>query len=148
MESNGIEILMIVLSKINIALAAFLKGIFAVTLAVIIDSSMLITTTYIMIALNVLAGWTVALKNGTGWNGDKWFKTSMKVLWFPLVIAATQWIEHTNNLAIPLAALVAGFLTVHDFKGFIDNVGKLTGIDIWNAIADHVDWKKIFSKTK
>jgi hypothetical protein len=142
MESHGYEILTIMLAKIQIAAATFIKGLGAVILVVLLDSAMLIVTAYIMIALHVLSGAIVSIRNGKGWEAEKWFKTAMKFMWFPVVIVATQWMQHTNNIELPIASIVAGFLAVHDFKGLIDNVGRLTGIDIWNAIADHIDWKK------
>jgi hypothetical protein len=148
MESNGVEFLYLVLMKVKIAFAMLVKSIFAIALVVLLDSAELIITTYIMIALNVLSGYVVMLYRKQKWNAEKWFKTAMKLLWFPVVIAATQWITHTNKIQIPLADLVAGFLVFHDFKGFIDNVGKLTGIDIWNAISEQIDWSKFKIKRK
>lgn len=138
---NESEILWIMISKLNLAAGVFFKGLAGIVLAVLIDSALLILTAYIMILLHVASGWVVSWWKKRPWDGEKWFKTAMKFAWFPVVIIATQWMQTTNHLEIPIASIVAGFLTIHDFKGLVDNVGRLTGIDIWNAIADQIDWK-------
>lgn len=128
------------------AISTLLKGLMAALLIVIMDSADLIIITYALIGLHVLSGWAIMLRNKHTWDKQKWFQTSMKLLWFPLVIMATKWIKHTYEIEIPIGAIVSGFLSVNELKGFIDNVGKLTGIDIWNAIADQIDWKKFRMK--
>jgi hypothetical protein len=148
MENSGIEMLAVILTKFQVAIAPLVKGVIATALAVFLDSALLITTAYVFIGLHVLSGWMVMGRGGVPWNSDKWFKTSMKLLWFPVVIISTKWLRAVYDIQLPIGNIVAGFLSVNEFKGFIDNSGKLMGIDIWNVISDQVDWKKIFSKVK
>ena len=148
MDNHGNEVLFMLLSNIKIALATFLKGFLAVALIVLMDSAALITTTYIMIGLHVSSGYVLMWKSGTSWDKDKWFKTCMKIGWFPAVIVATKMLKETHGLSAPIGIIVSGFLCVNEIKGFLDNVGRLTGIDIWNAIKDQIDWKKFKIKDK
>lgn len=155
MEGNGVELLMVILSSFKAVMAAFMKslmfvvqGAIATALAVFVDSALLITTAYIFIGFHVISGWVVMRRGGTPWDPDKWFKTSMKLLWFPLVIISTKWLKEVYHIPIPIGNIVAGYLSINEFKGFIDNTGKLMGVDIWNVISDQIDWKNIFNKKK
>lgn len=146
MDNEGIELLSILMSKIHFGLSKIGAALVAVAAGVLMESAELIVTTYIMMALHALAGLTLMWRDRKGWSEMKWFKMSMKLLWFPVVIMATQWMQATNGIGIPISSIVAGFLAVNEFRGFVDNVGRLTGTDIWNAIADQIDWKKFKKK--
>lgn len=128
-----------VLAQIAHGFGVLLNGMMAVGLSVVLDSVPLIITAYVMVGLNVLSGWTRRWREKEKWDEGKWFKTCMKLLWFPLVITATKWLESSNGIDLSLTAFVAGFLSVNEFRGFIDNVGKLTGIDIWTAIGERIN---------
>lgn len=132
----------VLLTKIQVSISKVFAGLIVVAAGVLMNSAELIVTTYIMMGLHALSGLTVMWRDRTGWSEMKWFRMCMKLLWFPVVIMATQWMQLTNGIEIPITSIVAGFLAINEFRGFIDNVGKLTGIDIWNAIADQIDWKK------
>lgn len=142
MENHGNEMILMLLSHFKVAFAAFIQGLLALFLVVLVDTSMLILTAYAMIALHVFSGWVIMCKGRTGWNKEKWFKTCMKLFWFPLVIVSTEMLKQTHGIDVPIAVFVSGFLCVNEIRGFINNVGRLTGVDIWNAIADQIDWKK------
>jgi phage-related holin len=141
-DHHGFEILSIMLTKIQFTVSKVSAGLLAVAAGVLMNSTELIITTYIMMALHAFTGLTLMWRDRRGWSEVKWFKMCMKLLWFPVVIMATQWMQLTNGIDVPIAAIVAGFLAVNEFRGFIDNVGKLTGTDIWNAIADKMEWGK------
>lgn len=146
LDEHGTEIMSVLLTKIQVSISKVFAGLLVVAAGVLMNSAELIITTYIMMGLHSLSGLTVMWRDRTGWSEMKWFRMCMKLLWFPVVIMATQWMQLTNGIEIPITSIVAGFLTVNEFRGFIDNVGKLTGIDIWNAIADQIDWRKFKKK--
>ena len=142
MENYGSEILLMLLSNIKLAFATFLKGFLAILLIVLVDSAILVVVTYVFIMLNVISGYCLMWRTKTPWNTEKWFKTCMKLLWFPSIIVATNLLKESYGLSFNIGLYVSAFLSVNEIKGLIDNAGTLTGIDIWNAIADQIDWKK------
>ncbi len=90
-------------------------------------------------------------KNRDDWSQDKWFKMCMKFMWFAALILMTKSIRVAYDIEVSIGIFISAFLTINEFKSVVSNVGKLTGIDIWNAIADYVDFNKIaglFKKDK
>tara|TARA_R110000868_G_C10536482_1_gene734517 strand:- start:59 stop:526 length:468 start_codon:yes stop_codon:yes gene_type:complete len=142
------ETLMVLFSKIPVAVTTFFGAILSLFFLVLNESAITITVAYAMLFLNILSGWLMMWKDRKGWDPEKWFKSCMKFLWFAILILATETLRATYKISVPIGAFIAGFLTVNEFKGFVDNVGKLMGIDVWNVISDQVDWKKLFGSIK
>lgn len=131
---------MIVLSKLQLAAGMVVKGAAAFVLAVLLDAYELILLSYLMVLLNVVSGYIVMWHSKSKWDKEKWFRTCMKLVWFPVAILSTQAIEQVYALDVPMASVVAAFITVHDLKSLFGNVTTLTGLDLWQAIAS-IDWK-------
>ena len=148
MDSHGYEILMILLSKVQVALATFVAALISMLFAVFTESAMMILLAYGMLLLHILSGWLVMWKYRTGWNEEKWFRSIMKFLFFGITILSTRAIKNVHGIEVPIASFIAGLLTFNEFRGFIKNGGRLMGIDVWTVIADQVDWQKIFGKIK
>ena len=132
----------ILLSKIGTALGTIWIGITAVLLTVFIQVSEIVLLTYVMIFLHMVSGFCLSCKEKTGWNERKWFRNAMKFLWFPIVIVANALVEFYFSIPVPLASIVAGYLIMHDMKGLIENVGNLTGVNIWDFLAQYINKKK------
>jgi len=131
-----------IVAKIAAAFGVLMNTMLAVALAVMVDSAPLIVTTYIMLALNLTSGWMLMWRTKEKWDEQKWFRTCMKLLWFPLVIMATKWLESSNGIDLSITAFAAGVLSINEFKSFIGNVGTLTGTDIWTAISERLPFTK------
>ena len=135
------QMIFISLLKIQGTIMTLLAGTVTLFLAVLVTNAELIFMCYAMIFMHVGSGWCLAWKSKHPWSDDKWFRTGMKFLWFPLVIIANGIVERKFDLPVPLSSLVAAYLITHDLKGFVTNVGKLTGTDIWSEIADRLKKK-------
>ena len=142
MENHGHELLLMIFSNVKVAIATVFKGMIAMAFMVFIDSVSLISMAYVLLGLHVFTGLWVKWKTGAEWDKEKWFKTCMKILWFPAVIVANKMLKETHSIDIPLGVIASGLLCVNEMKGFIDNAGKLMGIDLWNALSEQIDWKK------
>jgi hypothetical protein len=126
------------LLKLQATISTLFAGAMAIILIVLVDSAELILLCYAMILMHVGSGYCLSWKMKSGWSEDKWFRTGMKFFWFPLVILANGLVQHKFNLPVPLSSIVAAYLIIHDLKGFLTNVGKLTGTDIWNQIVSKI----------
>lgn len=136
---------MIVLSKLNIAAGWAVSAGMAFAVALLLDTYDLILLAYIMLLLNVISGYFMMWKHRKGWDKEKWFKTCMKLAWFPLVIMATAAMERVYEIGVPLSAVVAAFITIHDLRSLLVNAGELTGLDLLNAI-NSIDFKNFRKK--
>jgi amino acid transporter len=148
MDNHVPEFIMILLSKFQVAITAFLASLVTLIFIVLDESMMLITVAYAMLILNIISGWLLMWKRREKWNSDKWFKMCMKFLWFGVLILVTKSLKIAYQMEISIGVFIAGFLTINEFKSVIENSGRLMGIDIWNAIADYVDWDKLFKGIK
>jgi len=54
---------------------------------------------------------------------------------FELVYFQGTWVENF----IPLSYMVAGFISAIEFQSNIENIGDITGIDIWGRIKSKMD---------
>lgn len=143
MENHIAEVLMVLLSKFQLAFTALLASLVAMFFHVLDQSMMLIIIAYAFLILHVISGWIIMWKYRTGWDDEKWFKACMKFLWFAVLILSTTSLKEVYHFNLPIGVFVAGLLTVNEFRGFVNNVGRLMGIDVWNAVADYVDWGKL-----
>lgn len=132
----------ILLSKIGTAFGTVWLGVTAILLAVFVQVSELVLLTYVMIFLHMVSGFCLSWKERTGWSEQKWFRNAMKFLWFPVVIVANALVEYKFSLPVPLPSIVAGYLIMHDMKGLVENVGKLTGVNLWEVLAEYISKKK------
>jgi len=144
MENHMFEPLMIILSKIQMALSSFIGVMVGMLFIVLNESALIMFFAYLFLILNVFSGWLLMWKTKEKWDEEKWFKTCMKFLWFPIIILSTKALELVYGIGFSIGVLVAGILTVNEFGGFMRNVGTLMGIDVWNAIIEKVDWKNTF----
>lgn len=133
MENGVGEALMIILSKVQMAWGAFWAALIAMLFSVVNESAMVISLTYGMLILHVVSGWVVMWKYREGWDPEKWFKACMKFLWFAILILSTKAIRKVYGIDWPIASFIAGLLTVNEFRGFVKNISRLTGIDIWTT---------------
>jgi hypothetical protein len=133
---------LILLSKVFTSISTVLVGAGTLVLAVLVDTGELVLLTYCMIFLHMFSGFCISYRDKTGWNELKWFKTAMKFLWFPAVIVANGLVANKFEIPVPLPAIVAAYLVIHDMRGLITNVGKLTGSDLWQVLSDFYGNKK------
>lgn len=145
MDQENLMTGMVVLSKLQLAAATIFQGLVAYGLALLMSSADLILVCYLMLVLNVLSGWVLMIRTRAKWDREKWFKTAMKLIWFPITILATTAMEDRYDIGLPLASVVAGFITIHDLKSLFSNVGELTGLDLLNALST-IDWKSFKRK--
>lgn len=140
MENNDITTLMVLLSKLK--LATVISTLIALMIATVTDSSVLVFMVYVLILVHIGTGFAVNIKlwyaRGVRpkFNDAKFFRTGMKLIWFPVVIMCTQMIQNGFEFPVSLAKFAAGYVALHDLKGIFQNVFSLTGIDFWDALGE------------
>lgn len=135
-------------SKIQSVFFGFISVAGTIFLATVMDVAPLITLTYVLIFFHVFSGFILKVRTKSKWSDEKWFKTGMKILLFPIAIAATSFVEQTFEIDFKLTAIVAAYLAIHDLHGLFANIGKLTGVDIWSAISERLSANSFGTKPK
>ena len=144
MENHGYEVMMFLLTKIKLTLSGFFAVGASIKMAAVMQSKDLVALTYILILVHILSGCAVIVQDWwtkdirPSWSDQKYFKTGMKLLWFPVVIFCTQMTETVLNMEFPITKIAATVVVSHDLKGILENVFRLTGIDFWDAIGEYV----------
>jgi len=116
-------------------------GIFIVSmLSILIPVQPLMVVTSIMIAMDFLTGVWKNLKKGEKFSSSKMSNTISKMVLYQIAILTGFLLEIYIIPILPVSKIVAGFLATTEFQSLIENIGEITGIDIWGNI------KKYFVK--
>ena len=113
-------------------------GIFIVSmLSILIPVQPLMVVTSIMIAMDFLTGVWKNLKKGEKFSSSKMSNTISKMVLYQIAILTGFLLEIYIIPILPVSKIVAGFLATTEFQSLIENIGEITGIDIWGNIKKH-----------
>jgi hypothetical protein len=71
-------------------------------------------------------------------HSKKLGNTVTKMVMYSLAILLSQAMKQVFGY-IPFMQIVGGYICLVEFKSNMENIGEITGIDIWNAIKDKID---------
>ena len=80
------------------------------------------------------------VKKGEEFQSSKMSNTISKTVLYNIAIISAFLLEIYIIPFLPVSKIVAGFLVTTEFQSLIENIGEITGIDIWGNI------KKYFVK--
>ena len=110
-------------------------------IAVLSPTLPLVVVTGVMIFFDFFTGVWKSLKRGDIFSSTKMSNSGSKMFLYQLAILTGFLLEvYILNGIIPVSKIVAGFLATTEFQSLIENIGEITGIDIWGNI------KKYFVK--
>lgn len=100
----------------------------------------LIVVSLIMIIFDFMTGVWKNVKKGEEFQSSKMSNTISKTVLYNIAIISAFLLEIYIIPFLPVSKIVAGFLVTTEFQSLIENIGEITGIDIWGNI------KKYFVK--
>jgi toxin secretion/phage lysis holin len=80
---------------------------------------------YILIVIDNLTGVVGAKVSGEILSTRKFFNTVIKLVFFPMIIAASSVAERGSGISIGIPQLVAGYLLFHELFSIVENFGKM-----------------------
>lgn len=95
-----------------------------------------------LVAVDVITGVLAARHRGERLSSAKMGRTIPKVLLYPLAVIVSelmvQTFFQTTPVANSLTYMVALFICAVEFQSAIENIGTLTGNDIWSQVKDRM----------
>lgn len=91
----------------------------------------------IFIGLDVATGIWKSLKNGKKIRSTILAHTISKGVLYNTAILSAFLMETYIFGGIPVVKLVGGFIATVEFKSILENIGEITGIDIWKHVAKY-----------
>ena len=113
-------------------------GIFAVScFAILLPIQPLMIVSTIMIMLDFLTGVWKSVKKGEGFSSSKMSNTVSKTVLYQIAILSSFLMETYIFGGLPVTKIVAGFICSVEFKSILENIGEVTGIDLWKHVAKY-----------
>lgn len=100
----------------------------------------ILITVYLLLGLDLFSGISKSIKIGEKITASKLSLSIIKFVYYSVAMIAAFQID-TVMIApdsLLLTRIIAGYITMTEFKSLIENVSVLTGIDIWIAIKNKV----------
>lgn len=93
---------------------------------------------WVLVAVDIVTGIWAAKSRGIRITSQAMGRTVPKMLLYPLAILISQGMVHTFFANVPivesLTYMVALFIASVEFQSNIENIGAITGIDIWTHV--------------
>jgi len=91
----------------------------------------------IFIGVDFITGIWKSLKNGKKIQSTIMAHSVSKSILYQLAILTAVLMETFVFGGIPIVKLVGGFIATVEFKSILENVGEITGIDIWKNVSKY-----------
>jgi len=109
--------------------------------AILAPTTPLMVVTGMMIFFDFFTGVWKSFKREEKFSSTKMSNSISKMVLYQIAILTGFVLEiYILHGLIPISKIVAGFLATTEFQSLIENIGEITGIDIWGNI------KKYFVK--
>lgn len=100
----------------------------------------------VLVVVDVITGIWAARRNGERITSKEMGRTVPKVVLYPVAILLSEAMVHTFFAGTPVVSsltyMVALFICTIEFQSNIENIGKLTGTDIWVHIREYLKRKQ------
>lgn len=127
------------------AIAAALSAATGWLLAYVAPVQNFLITVAVLVSADVVTGIWAARKRGTGFKSSALKRTVNKMVFYPLAIILSHEMTRTFFSDVPvvenLTYMVSLFICVVEFQSNIENIGTITGIDIWSRIKGYIGAK-------
>lgn len=105
-------------------------------LAFVLPSASFLIFTTVLVFADLLTGTMAAKHRGEVIHSRGLRRSIVKIVLYFLAILLSEGFEQVFKLPIDISYMVAGLIAITEFKSNLENVGEVTGIDIWSKIAD------------
>lgn len=94
----------------------------------------------VMVTFDWIAGVAVAKKRREKIMSGGIYRTFIKFMLYSIGIVATRFMEILlrDQIQIPFASLLAGFILVIEYKSVMENISIATGVNLWTWIKDKI----------
>jgi phage-related holin len=96
--------------------------------------ALILFTTGSLVCADLMTGVFAARKRGEQIQSRKMARSVSKIIFYFIAIILSRLMEVVFFPQIPIANITAGYIALIEFKSNIENIGTITGIDIWKAI--------------
>lgn len=66
----------------------------------------------------------------------------IKTVWYFMAILTTQMMKVVFFPTFPIVYIISAYIAVIEFKSLLENIGELTGTDLWNAVKEFMEKSK------
>lgn len=98
-------------------------------------------TIFILVLADVVTGIWASMKRGEPFRASKLKNTVSKMVLYPVAVLISQVMVLTYFPSTPIISsltyMVALFVSAVEFQSAVENVGDITGINLWGAVKDY-----------
>ena len=97
----------------------------------------------VLIFADVITGCKAAKVRGEEIQSNRMARTVSKIIFYSIAIILSRVMEVVFIDFIPVAQITAGYIAIVEFKSNIENIGSITGVDIWKHLMTKIEgWSK------
>ena len=97
----------------------------------------------VLIFADVITGCKAAKVRGEEIQSNRMARTVSKIIFYSIAIILSRVMEVVFIDFIPVAQIQAGYIAIVEFKSNIENIGSITGVDIWKHLMKKIEgWSK------
>tara|TARA_R110002167_G_scaffold60972_3_gene171919 strand:- start:434 stop:829 length:396 start_codon:yes stop_codon:yes gene_type:complete len=97
----------------------------------------------VLIFADVITGCKAAKVRGEEIQSNRMARTVSKIIFYSIAIILSRVMEVVFIDFIPVAQITAGYIAIVEFKSNIENIGSITGVDIWKHLMKKIEgWSK------
>lgn len=104
--------------------------------------AIILFTTGALVFADLFTGVFAARKRGEEIHSKKMARSISKIIFYFLAIILSRLMELAFFPQIPIANITAGYIALIEFKSNIENIGVITGIDLWKALINKIHKQK------
>jgi len=97
----------------------------------------------VLILADVVTGCRAAKLRGEEIRSNRMARTISKIIFYSIAIILSRVMEVAFMDWIPVAQITAGYIAIVEFKSNMENIGSITGVDVWKHIMTKIEnWSK------
>lgn len=93
-----------------------------------------VATIGVLLVFDLIAGVWAARRTGEKITSRKLSMTASKLLLYNMLIISAFLLEKYVLEWVPFVKIATGFLAIVEFKSLSENIGKITGVNVWTAV--------------
>ncbi len=97
----------------------------------------------VLILADVVTGCRAAKLRGEEIRSNRLARTVSKIIFYSIAIILSRVMEVAFMDWMPVAQITAGYIAIVEFKSNMENIGSITGVDVWKHIMTKIEgWSK------
>lgn len=101
-----------------------------------------------LVLCDLATGVWASIKRGEKFTSWGMRKTASKILAYELAIVLAYVMESAFLPSLPVVKGIAGFIAATEFKSNLENLSRITGLDLWQAIRGFIQGSKFNPEKK